>query len=260
MKIQPQSIRYQNEINSYTIADFETDEEEFTVVGYLPFINSGDTLKLIGKFVTHQDYGRQFKIDSFEKLMPQTLASLEQYLANGTIKGIGPATAKKIVDTFGEETIHIFKYEPEKLASIKGITKDKALEMAESFNENWELWQIVGFLERFGIGASNAKKVYKLLGVDAISKIEELKREDYDNLQGTTTEYKDENGENKTNAPYKVTTEITRYVDSDYASNLSTEEKNSLQDVIKIVKVAVEYKVGKKSESIDISSVITKEY
>lgn len=166
-------IRYQNEINSYTIADFETDDEEITVVGYLPFINIGDTLKLVGKFVTHQEYGRQFKIDTFEKLMPQTLASLEQYLANGTIKGIGPSTAKKIVDTFGEETIHIFKYEPQKLVQIKGITEKKAIEMAEAFNENWELWQIVGFLERFGIGPDNAKKVYKLLGSNAIEKIEE---------------------------------------------------------------------------------------
>ena len=166
-------IRYQNEINSYTIADFETEDEEFTVVGYLPFINVGDTLKLIGKFVTHQDYGRQFKIDTFEKMMPQTLASLEQYLANGIIKGIGPSTAKKIVDTFGDETIHIFKYEPQKLATIKGITETKAIEMAQTFNENWELWQIVGFLERFGIGPDSAKKVYKLLGTNAIEKIEE---------------------------------------------------------------------------------------
>lgn len=155
------------------MATFETDEEELTIVGYLPFINAGDTLKLIGKYVTHQDYGRQFKIDTFEKMMPQNLDSLKNYLANGTIKGIGPSTAKKIVDTFGEDTIYIFKYEPEKLANIKGITKPKALEMAESFNENWELWQIVGFLERFGIGPANAKKVYKLLGANAIEQIEE---------------------------------------------------------------------------------------
>lgn len=106
-------------------------------------------------------------------MMPQNLDSLKSYLANGTIKGIGPSTARKIVDTFGEDTIHIFKYEPEKLANIKGITKQKAIEMAESFNENWELWQIVGFLERFGIGPANAKKVYKLLGTNAIEKIEE---------------------------------------------------------------------------------------
>lgn len=165
-------IIYQNEVNSYTVATFETDEEELTAVGYLPFIVPGDTLKLIGKFVTHQDYGKQFKIDSFEKLMPQTLDALEQYLSNGTIKGIGPSTARKIVNTFGEETIHIFKVEPEKLASIKGITKEKAIQMGEDFNANWEVWQIVGYLERFGIGPQNAKKVYEKLGSDAISQIE----------------------------------------------------------------------------------------
>ncbi len=168
-----QDIIYQNELNSYTIASFETDDEEITIVGYLPFIVQGDTLKLVGKFVTHQEYGEQFKIDTFEKMMPQTLASLEQYLSNGTIRGIGPSTAKKIVNTFGDETIYVFKYEPEKLANIKGITKDKALQMSQDFNENWDVWQIVGYLERFGIGASNAKKVYKLLGANAIDKIEE---------------------------------------------------------------------------------------
>ncbi|MBO5478649.1 MAG: hypothetical protein J6A04_02915 [Clostridia bacterium] len=166
-------IIYQNEVNSYTVAIFETDEEELTIVGYLPFIHPGDSLKLIGKYVTHQDYGQQFKIDSFEKMMPQTLEALEQYLSNGIIKGIGPSTAKKIVDTFGEDTIHIFKYEPEKLALIKGITKEKALVMSQDFNENWELWQIVGYLERFGIGPQNAKKVYELLGANAIQQIEE---------------------------------------------------------------------------------------
>lgn len=165
-------IIYQNEINSYTVATLETDEEEFTIVGYLPFINIGDTLKLIGRFVTHQDYGRQFKVETFEKMMPQSLASLERYLSNGAVKGIGPATAKKIIDKFGEQTIHIFKFEPTKLACIKGITESKAIEMAEQFNENWELWQIVGFLERFGIGVQNAKNVYKRLGINAIEEIE----------------------------------------------------------------------------------------
>lgn len=166
-------IIYQNEVNSYTVATFETDDEELTIVGYLPFIHPGDSLKLIGKYVTHQEYGKQFKIDSFEKTMPQSLEALEQYLANGTIKGIGPSTAKRIVDTFGEDTIHIFKYEPEKLAVIKGITKEKALQMSQDFNENWELWQIVGYLERFGIGPQNAKKVYELLGANAVRQIEE---------------------------------------------------------------------------------------
>ena len=165
-------IIYQNEVNSYTIAVFETDEEETTIVGYLPFVKSGDTLKVEGKFVEHKDYGRQFKVETFEKLMPETLGALEKYLANGSIKGIGEATAKKIIKTFGEDTINIFKFEPEKLAQIKGISKSKAIEMSESFIENWEVWQIVGFLERFRIGAENAKKIYDLLGINAIEQIE----------------------------------------------------------------------------------------
>lgn len=165
-------IIYQNEVNSYTVAVLTTDEEEFTVVGYLPFIHQGDSLSLIGKFVTHQDYGRQFKIETFEKIMPQTLSSLERYLANGTIKGIGPATAKKIINKFGEQTISIFKFEPIKLAKIKGITEEKALQMAEDFNENWELWQIVVFLEKFGIGVQSAKNVYKTLGINAVEEIQ----------------------------------------------------------------------------------------
>ena len=165
-------IIYKNEINSYTIADFETDEEETTIVGYLPFVNPGDTLKLIGKFVEHKDYGRQFKIDTFEKLMPQTLGALERYLAKGNIKGIGEAIAKRIIRTFGEETIHVFKYEPERLSTIRGISKEGAKEMSNQFIENWEVWQIVGFLEKFGIGAEYAKKVFDLYGTKAIEEIE----------------------------------------------------------------------------------------
>lgn len=165
-------IIYQNEVNSYVVGVFETEEEQFTVVGYLPFVKKGDTLKIVGKFIEHKDYGEQFKIETFEKLMPQTLGALESYLANGNIKGVGPATASKIVNKFGEDTIHVLKYEPQKLAQIKGITKAKAVEISESFIENWEVWQIVGFLERFGMGAESAKKVYDLLGINAIAEIE----------------------------------------------------------------------------------------
>ena len=167
-----QDIIYKNEINSYTIATFKTSEEETTVVGYLPFINSGDTLKVNGVFIEHQEYGRQFKIETFEKIMPQTLDALERYLANGTIKGIGPATAKKIVGTFGEETINIFKFEPKMLSNIKGITEEKAISIAEEFIANWEIWQLVGFLDKFGVGPQSAEKIYKTLGTNAIEEIE----------------------------------------------------------------------------------------
>ena len=188
-------IIYKNELNSYCIAVLKLDkseikkqlaniedealemaykelDDETTIVGYLPFVNIGDTLKVIGKIVEHQEYGKQVKVDTFEKKMPQTTKALERYLANCGIKGIGPATAKHIVDTFGEDTINIFKFEPTKLAQIKGITKDKAVEIATTFIENWEVWQLVGFLDKFGIGPQSAEKIYKALGINAMEEIE----------------------------------------------------------------------------------------
>lgn len=165
-------IIYQNEVNSYLIGILENEEDTITIVGYMPFLVEGDYIKVIGNFVTHKEYGKQFKVETFEKIMPKTLDSLEKYLSNGTIKGIGPATAKKIVATFGEDTINVFKFEPEKLTQIKGITKEKAIEMAQCFVENWELWQIVGFLDNFGISPANAKTIYKKLGTQTIDEIE----------------------------------------------------------------------------------------
>ena len=168
-------IIYQNELNSYTIAEMYIDELEDvkTIVGYLPFVVEGDNLKIIGKFVEHKEYGEQFKVESSEKVMPQTLDALERYLGNGTIKGVGPATAKKIIKKFGEDTIETIKFAPEKLAEIKGITIDKAIDISESFIESWEVWQIVGFLEKFNIGVENAKRIYDKLGVNAIEQIKE---------------------------------------------------------------------------------------
>ena len=173
IKGQIEDIIFQNEINGYTICTLQTEEDEvITAVGYLPFMHSGDTVKLVGKYVTHQEYGEQFKIDTFEKILPETLEGLEKYLASGIVKGIGASTAHKIIETFGEETISVFKLHPEKLSTIKGISEKKANEMAAEFNEKWELWQIVGFLERFGVSSSNSKKVYDKLGKNAIEEIE----------------------------------------------------------------------------------------
>lgn len=167
-----EDIIYKNEANGYTIATFQMESSETTVVGYLPFIQKGDSLKVIGKFVTHPDYGDQFKVETFEKIMPQTLDALEKYLANGLIKGIGPATAKKIVKKFGEATVEVLKVNPEELTQIKGITDKKAKEISESFIENWDLWQIVGFLEKFGLGTASAMSIYKKLGPNTINLVQ----------------------------------------------------------------------------------------
>lgn len=172
IKGQITDIIYENEINGYMVAEFKTTDENTVITGYLPFINNGDTLKVTGKFVTHPEYGRQFKVETFEKTMPETLEALERYLSGGIISGVGPATAKKIIDKFREETIHVLRFEPDKLSKVKGINATKALKISEEFTEKWDLWEIVGFLEKFGISASNSKKVYETFGKGAITQIE----------------------------------------------------------------------------------------
>ena len=174
LKGEIKEIIYRNEVNSYMIAVLETeDQEETTVVGYLPFSEKGDSLKLVGNFVEHPEYGTQFKIETFEKLMPESIEAIEKYLSSGKLKGVGPATAEKMVRTFGQEILNILKYEPEKLVCIKGITRQKAIEISQSFNENWEVWQIVGYLEKFGIGPQSAESIYKKLGANTIEQIED---------------------------------------------------------------------------------------
>ena len=185
-----ESIIYKNETNGYTIAVLYPEssnldnvtsleqlqflqEGEITIVGYLPFVHEADSIRVTGKIVKHPNYGEQFKVDTFEKIIPETTESLERYLAEGFIKGIGPATARKIVKKFGDETIDVLRMQPERLASIKGISKDKAYEISESFIENFELWGLVGFLQKFGIGPQSAQTVYKALGIKAKELIEQ---------------------------------------------------------------------------------------
>ena len=179
LKGQITSIIFQNEVNSYTIAEMYVEELNekrdnlITIIGYLPFVVEFDELEIEGSFVEHREYGKQFKVERFQKLIPQNLEALERYLGNGLIKGVGAATAKKIISSFGEDTVNILKFEPQKLVSIRGITSEKAFEISKSFVEHSEVWKIVGFLEEFGIGADSSKKVYDKLGINAIEQIKE---------------------------------------------------------------------------------------
>lgn len=173
LKGQIEEIIFSNELNSYTVCSMSIGNNEITATGYLPFVNVGDLIVAEGDFVNHNIYGKQFKINTFEKTMPNTTIEIEKYLGSGIIKGVGPATSKKIVDKFGEDTIYVLQYEPEKLVEIKGITNSRAKEISESFNNVWELWQIVMFLQKYGIGTANANRIYKEFGMNAINVIKE---------------------------------------------------------------------------------------
>ncbi len=173
LKGQIEDIVYSNETNGYTVCNMSVEDELITAVGYLPFVSVGDIILANGSFVNHAVYGEQFKIQNFEKVMPSSLVEIEKYLGSGIVKGIGPVTSKKIVHKFKEDTIQVLRFEPYKLAEIQGITNQKATQISQEFNEKWELWQIVLFLQKFKIGAANAARVYKEFGMQAIECIKE---------------------------------------------------------------------------------------
>lgn len=166
-------IVYYNSVNGYAVCDIETDEDTVTAVGYMPYIAGGERVTLTGEWTFHQDYGPQFKVEFFEKDMPSEVNDILKYLASGSIKGVRTATAQKIVDMFGEDTLNVIEKEPEKLAKIQGISKKKALEIGEDYVRQQGVRNIVMYLRKFGITPQSAVKVYKRYGSDAVETIKE---------------------------------------------------------------------------------------
>ena len=166
-------IIYTNEENGYTVAEFLTLDETITIVGILPYIYEGENLKVMGNFTNHQDYGEQFKVEYYIKNMPKTKSSIDAVLSSGIIRGIRCATAKKIVDKFGEKTLDIIEENPGLLSQIKGISYDKALQIGESYKEKKSVTDIIMFLQKYNISINLSMKISKVLGNSPINKIED---------------------------------------------------------------------------------------
>lgn len=167
------NIIYYNDKNGYTIFLLRTEQRTITCVGYVPYIKVKDSLTVYGDYVTHDIYGKQLKISTFEKHVPTSEEDLLDYLSSGVIKGIGEKTAQRIIDKFGKESIEVIKNEPEKLASIKGLSIFKAKELQEIVNSDWYFLQLAQFLSSYGISTTNAKKVFQQWGENSINLINE---------------------------------------------------------------------------------------
>lgn len=154
-----EEIVYRNDENGYTVARLEKEDSLVTVVGKFIDIQIGSLVKLEGKF-ERTKYGVQYSFDSYEISLPKTLAGIEKYLGSGLIRGVGPITAKKIVDHFGENTIDILEYSPQKLAEISGISEKKATDIGFSFKEHRDVQNTVIFLQNFNITTNMALKIY----------------------------------------------------------------------------------------------------
>ena len=118
-----EDIVYSNAENGYTVLNMSVDNSLITAVGIMPSSAPGEKLKIYGSWKKHPTFGTQFAVDKCERSMPETVADMYRYLAGGAIKGIGPATANKIVEQFGTESFEIIENHPERLSQIRGITR-----------------------------------------------------------------------------------------------------------------------------------------
>ncbi len=160
-------ITYYNEKDGFSVIKFSVNDNEdykdetVTAVGYFHCLETGERLKLKGDWILHKDYGYQFKTEFYEVITPATINDIEKYLASGAIKGIGPATAKRIVDEFGEKTLEILNSYPDELLKIPGIGEKKLNMITKSYEEQREIRDIMLFLQQYGIGPAVAVKIYK---------------------------------------------------------------------------------------------------
>ena len=157
-------ITYRNESNSYTVAEVLTDGKSQTVVGILPFLTEGDEAVFYGEYTVHPSYGEQFKAEGFERKAPQNSAAILRYLSSGAIKGIGPATAQKIVEKFGADTLDIIQNKPQDLATVKGITLSKAKQISEEYQKQYGVRDIMMMLSKYGATPDKCLAVYRRFG------------------------------------------------------------------------------------------------
>lgn len=185
-------IRFRNENNGYTVLSLDVEDDEETVVGLFPFLNEGEYISMEGEYVDHPVHGPQFQMKTYEITAPDDIHSMERYLGSGAIKGVGPATAKKIVKKFKMDTFRIIEEEPERLAEIKGITDKKAQMIAVEFNEKQEMRHAMMFLSGYGINNNLAVKIYKEYGDHLYTIIQENPYRMTDDIAGVGFKIADE--------------------------------------------------------------------
>ena len=167
-----QHVIFQNEENGYTVLGLLTEEGELvTVVGCIPCVAPGEKLTADGLWVSHPSYGQQFAAETVERLMPETEEELISYLSSGIIKGVGPATAERLVERFGGETLAVIEEEPERLSTVKGITSKRAMEISAAFRELTGLRRVMEFLARYELPVELAMRLYRTYGADALPRL-----------------------------------------------------------------------------------------
>ncbi len=164
-------ITFRNEANAYTVAVLRTKTEDVIIVGTLPFINEGDSLDCEGEYTVHATYGEQFKVSSFTQRTPENAAAILRYLSSGAIKGVGPTTATRLVEKFGTDTLDIIQNHPSDMATLRGISMQKAMQIHEEYQKQFGVRDIMMMLSKYNIAPDRCVAIYRSLGTNAIEVI-----------------------------------------------------------------------------------------
>lgn len=164
-------VTYRNALNGFCVVEMNSRDDFFTAVGELPEVAAGEELQIVGSWTTHGTFGRQFKIETFSRSLPDTSAKLFAYLSSGAVKGVGPKLAMKIIQRFGERTFDILENDPERLAEIKGISQRSAKEISQEFIRQFAMRKVLIELENYGITPSESTSIYKYFGAGALNTV-----------------------------------------------------------------------------------------
>lgn len=168
-----EDVVFHNSESSFTVLDVSCGGELITAVGILPEITAGEKVVLTGTWDMHQSFGRQFKVNRFERYLPDTAAQFLKYLSSGAIKGVGPKTATQMVERFGDNTFNVIENEPERLTVLRGISKDKAKLISAEFKKQFAVRTVILGLEKYGLTPSECIRIFKEIGINAVDVIEE---------------------------------------------------------------------------------------
>ncbi|MBQ4617860.1 MAG: ATP-dependent RecD-like DNA helicase [Clostridia bacterium] len=165
-------IVFRNDENGWTVMDLETEDSGVQkVVGELPMVAVGETLKLQGQWVEHATFGKQFRASMCERYLPTDTTAIYRYLSSGTLKGIGPSLAMKIVQTFGDGALTVIEKEPRRLAQISGISVKKAEEIGESFAAQFGLREVMLAFSQYGLTPSESVRCFKKWGMKTVETV-----------------------------------------------------------------------------------------
>ena len=164
-----ESVIYQNQENGYTVLRLDGGEgQTLTVVGCMPGVAPGEGIAVEGTWTRHASYGEQFKAEAVERRTPAGTKAIFDYLSSGAVKGIGAATARRMVEEFGEETLTVLEEHPERLTQIRGITRKKALAMGENFRLQMGMRRLLEFLGEHEVPLQLAMPLYRKYGDRAL--------------------------------------------------------------------------------------------